>query len=34
MAEGTGSLNQFSTAAQVQATILLPTKAEKMFVKR
>ena len=33
MAEATRSTNQVSTAAQVQATILLPTKGEKMFVK-
>ena len=33
MAEDTRSENRFSTAGQVQATILLPTKGEKMFVK-
>ena len=33
MAEGTRSAYRFSTAAQVQATISLPTKGEKMFVK-
>ena len=35
MAEGraTRSADQFSTAAEVQTTILLPTKGEKMFVK-
>ena len=32
-ARATRSTNQVSTAAQVQATILLPTKTEKLFVK-
>ena len=33
MAEATRSTYQDSTAAQVQSTILFPTKVEKMFVK-